>query len=32
MGTTLLVSAMVIAGSFTADLLHRMIDPRLRSA
>jgi len=32
MGTTLLVSAMVIAGSFAADLLHRTVDPRLRTA
>jgi peptide/nickel transport system permease protein len=32
MGTTLLVSAVVIAGSFAADLLHRLADPRLRTA
>ncbi len=32
MGTTLLVSATVIAGSFAADLLHRLADPRLRAA
>ncbi len=32
MGTTLLVSASVIAGSFLADVVHRLIDPRLRTA
>lgn len=32
MGTTLLVSATIIAGNFLADLLHRVADPRLRSA
>lgn len=32
MGTTLLVAATVIAGNFAADLLHRVADPRLRSA
>jgi peptide/nickel transport system permease protein len=32
MGTTLLVSAMVIAGNLLADLLHRIVDPRLRTA
>lgn len=32
MGTTLLVSATVIGGSFAADLLHRLVDPRLRTA
>ena len=32
MGTTLLVAATVIAGNFAADLLHRLADPRLRTA
>lgn len=32
MGTTLLVSALVIAGNFAADVAHRAIDPRLRAA
>ncbi len=32
MGTTLLVAATVIAGNFAADLLHRLVDPRLRTA
>jgi peptide/nickel transport system permease protein len=32
MGTTLLVSAVVIAGNLAADLLHRALDPRLRDA
>jgi peptide/nickel transport system permease protein len=32
MGTTLLVSALVIAGNFAADVAHRIVDPRLRTA
>ena len=30
MGTTILVSALVIGGNLIADLLHRLADPRLR--
>ena len=32
MGTAILVSALVVGGSLVADLLHRLLDPRLRSA
>jgi peptide/nickel transport system permease protein len=32
MGAALLVCAMVVAGSLVADLLHRWLDPRLRTA
>jgi peptide/nickel transport system permease protein len=32
MGAAILVSALVVAGSLIADLLHRLLDPRLRSA
>ena len=32
MGMTLLVSAMVIGGNFAADVAHRALDPRLRTA
>ena len=32
MGIALVVSAAVVLGNFLADLLHRLIDPRLRSA
>jgi peptide/nickel transport system permease protein len=31
MGTTILVSAMVIGGNLAADVLHRLADPRLRT-
>lgn len=30
MGTTILVSGLVILGNLLADLLHRLVDPRLR--
>jgi len=32
MGAAILVSALVVAGSLLADLLHRLLDPRLRAA
>jgi ABC-type dipeptide/oligopeptide/nickel transport system permease component len=32
MGVALLVSAAVVGGSLIADLLHRWLDPRLRTA
>jgi peptide/nickel transport system permease protein len=32
MGATILVSALVILGNLVADVLHRVADPRLRSA
>jgi peptide/nickel transport system permease protein len=32
MGTTILVSATVVMASLVADLLHRWVDPRLRTA
>jgi peptide/nickel transport system permease protein len=32
MGTTMLVSATVVLGSLAADLLHRWLDPRIRTA
>jgi peptide/nickel transport system permease protein len=32
MGATILVAATVVAGNLLADLLHRWLDPRLRSA
>ena len=32
MGTTVLVSAAVVAGSLLADLVHRWLDPRLRES